>query len=105
MQGNLTDLLKWLETKPDLVDGLMQRMAQETEPKLEIAEPPHNRTIQYFWFDGVLYRREGFTYREENFWERYKEDSLGDVEPWWGWETVSAGLARKLENQYLLLFS
>lgn len=94
------ELLDWLEEQPDLIASLNERRDKETEPKLEKASPPHYRTIEYFWFDGSLYRREGFGLRDDNLWERYKEDPLGDKRPWWVWEAVGSDLTEKLEKAY-----
>lgn len=94
------ELAKWVRSKPSVVKEFITE--REGEPALRrMGNPPLHIEIEYFWFDGGIYRREGPKGNLENRrWERYSDDILSGKRAWWFWKELPEWMASELDKLY-----
>lgn len=94
------ELAKWVRSSPSIAkEFIAERGGKPTLRRMD--DPPHKMMVEYFWFDGGIYRREGPKGRPESRrWERYSERPLNGDNPWWFWKDVSMELGSSLDALY-----
>lgn len=99
---NTERILDWVREKPEILNHLNSLIEREKGPVLERMEvPPHGMIIEYFWFDGGIYRREWPENRfDSRRWSRYSEAPLDGGNPWWHWEDVDPAKGDCLDRKY-----
>jgi hypothetical protein len=99
---NTEKILEWVKENPKILSQLNELIEKEKGPVLERMEvPPHGMVVEYFWFNGGIYRREWPESRPDSRrWSWYSEAPLDGGNPWWRWEDLDPEGANYMDQKF-----